>query len=238
MSMMKNSGDRPICQHCHQASGHTCVARVPIFNHLDNDQMDAVTEAIRSLTYQKGDIIYRAGDPSDSLYIVNTGSVRIYRISDSGKEQVVRLLQPGDFTGEYALFSESLHESYAEANEPVTICTIRRNNLQDFLMRYPSIVLKILKTYSARLEQSEKQTTSLATESVGKRLSLYLAELAEASGSDTIRLPMNKKDLASFLGTTPETISRRLADLEAKGLIHKLDPKRFRLLDKNRLENL
>ncbi|MFG6115623.1 Crp/Fnr family transcriptional regulator [Halobacillus sp. MO56] len=239
MDIMKKTGVQPTCQHCHHGdSGHTCVARVPIFNHLDREQMHAITEAIRSVSYKKGEIIYRAGDPSESLYIVNTGSVRIYRISDSGKEQMVRLLQPGYFTGEYALFSESLHESYAEATEPVTICTIQRKELQNFLMRYPSIALKILRTYARRLEESEKQTTSLATESVEKRLALYLADLAIASANDMIRLPMNKKDLASFLGTTPETISRRLGDLEAQGLIKKMDPKRFRILDKDQLQNL
>ncbi|WP_085507065.1 Crp/Fnr family transcriptional regulator [Thalassobacillus devorans] len=237
--METHSDNQPTCRHCHhEGHGHTCVARVPIFNHLDSDQMNAITKAIRSVSYQKGEIIYHAGDPSDSLYIVNTGSVRIYRVSDSGKEQMVRLLHPGDFTGEYALFSESLHESFAEANEPATICTIRRKDLQDFLMRYSSIALNILAAYSRRLEASEKQTTVLATESVEKRLALYLADLAEAADSDIIRLPMNKKDLASFLGTTPETISRRIADLETQNIIKKVNPKTFRILDKGRLESL
>ncbi|HHT62462.1 MAG TPA: cyclic nucleotide-binding domain-containing protein, partial [Clostridia bacterium] len=86
---------------CNHLSGShkSCITRVPIFNHLEKDQMDEIMKAIRTVSYKKGEIIYSAGDRSDSLYIVNTGKIRIYRLSDSGKEQIVRILTPGDFTG-------------------------------------------------------------------------------------------------------------------------------------------
>lgn len=217
--------------HVH-ASHKACLSLVPIFNHLEEEQMDEVMSVTRSVSYKRGEFIYRAGEESDSLSIVNKGSIRIYRLSELGKEQVVRLLNPGDFTGEMALFAESTHESYAEAMMDTKVCMIKRSDLQVFLMKYPSISLKILTEFSNRLEESEKQTTRFATEKVETRIALFLAEcIGSDDRSLEFSLPMNKKNLASYLGTTPETISRKFSFLEEQGLIKQKSHKRIEILD-------
>lgn len=76
--------------HAHDTN-HSCVSLVPIFNHLENDQMDEIMATAQSVTYKKGEIIYHAGDQADSLYIVSKGKIKIYRLSESGKEQLVRI---------------------------------------------------------------------------------------------------------------------------------------------------
>ncbi|MFA5634571.1 MAG: Crp/Fnr family transcriptional regulator [Anaerovoracaceae bacterium] len=198
--------------------------------------MAEITGTILSTTYKKGEIIYHAGEASDSLYIVKSGRIKIYRLSESGKEQLVRFLSTGDFTGELALFSDSVHEAYAEAMENTEICLIRRRDLQTFLMKYPSISLKILTEFSNRLENSEKQTTRVSTEKVETRLALYLAECIDEEGSSMeFVLPMSKRDLASFLGTTPETISRKLADFEDAGYIRQKPQRKIEVVDLDKL---
>lgn len=219
--------------HNHGDEHHeSCVSLVPIFNHLEKGQMDEIMTVTHSVSYKKGESIYCAGDQSDSLYIVSRGRVRIYRLSESGKEQLLRILNPGDFTGELALFSETIHEAYASAMTDTSICTLKRSDLQGLLMRYPSISLKILSEFSSRLDQSEKQTTRFATEKVETRIALFLAECIDPESKSTeIMLPMSKKDLASYLGTTPETISRKLYELEAAGYIKQKTNKKIELLD-------
>lgn len=221
---------------CHQGGcghGHkSCVALVPIFNHLEKEQMEEIGAAIRPLSFCKGEVIYSQGDPSDSLYIVSKGRIRIYRLSESGKEQLLRILDPGDFTGELALFSESLHESCASAMTDVELCTVKRSDLQSLLLKYPSISLKLMAEFSRRLEQSERQTTSFATEKAETRLALFLLDcLLKGDGGKIVTLPMSKKDLASFLGTTPETISRKLLELEEEGLIRQISNKKIEIID-------
>lgn len=213
-------------------SHDTCISVVPIFNHLEVEQMEEVMGVTKSASYKKGEIIYREGDTSDSLYIVSRGKIRIYRLSESGKEQLVRILNPGDFTGELALFREAIHESYAEAMSETSVCMISRMDLQNFLLKYPTISLKILLEFSNRLETSEKQTTRFTTVKVETRLALFLAECIK-SKKDSMEfvLPMSKKDLASYLGTTPETISRKLAKLEDNGYIKQKERKRIKILD-------
>ncbi len=230
------NGHNHKCGHEGHEGHSTCVSRVPIFNHLEDEQMAEITGTILSTTYKKGEIIYHAGEASDSLYIVKSGRIKIYRLSESGKEQLVRFLSTGDFTGELALFSDSVHEAYAEAMENTEICLIRRRDLQTFLMKYPSISLKILTEFSNRLENSEKQTTRVSTEKVETRLALYLAECIDEEGSSMeFVLPMSKRDLASFLGTTPETISRKLADFEDAGYIRQKPQRKIEVVDLDKL---
>ena len=209
-----------------------CVSLVPIFNHLEHAQMEEIHALTQSLSYKKGQELYRPGSQSDGLMIVSEGRVKIYRLSESGKEQLLRLLNPGDFTGESALFNESTHESFAVAMVDTKVCVIKRSDLQALLLKYPVIAMKILSEFSSRLDQSEKQTTRFATERVEMRIALFLIESMDVkSGSDEITLPMSKKDLASYLGTTPETISRKLFEFEDAGLIKQKTNKRIQILD-------
>ena len=209
-----------------------CVSLVPIFNHLEDEQLSEIMGKISSVSFQKGEIIYHAGAKADSLYIVRDGKIKIYRLSESGKEQLVRLLTPGDFTGELALFRETVHESYAEAMVDTQVCMIKRSDLQELLLKYPSISLKILAEFSRRLEVSEKQATLFATEKVEKRIALFLAECINSDQKiKEFKLPMSKKDMASYLGTTPETLSRKLTDLEEAGYIEQLPHRKIKIND-------
>lgn len=234
--MVQQSG----CSHRSDKNAHhgrACVTLVPIFNHLTTEQMDEIMEVVRTVSFKKGEQIYRADDTSDALYIVNRGQVKMYRLAESGKEQLIRILTPGDFTGELALFKQSVHEAYAEAVVDSEICQIRRDDLQQLLIRYPTISLKILTEFSRRLETSEKQTTSLATERVETRIAAFLAECVteDKVNEAAIELPMSRKDLASYLGTTPETVSRKLGEFEELGLIEQLGQRTIRLLDIDQL---
>ncbi|GEQ34231.1 transcriptional regulator [Marinilactibacillus psychrotolerans] len=194
--------------------------------------MDRIARKAHTNHYQKGEFLFRSQEKDDALYIVNRGKVRIYRLSDSGKEQLVRILNPGDFTGEWTLFNpDAVHEEYAEATRDTSVCMIQ--DVQEFLKEYPAISLKLLGEMSQRLESSERQTAQVAVESVITRLVLFLAENVEPEmgNSPTITLPMAKKDIASYLGTTPETISRKFVELEDEGLIQQLSGKRIKIQD-------
>lgn len=219
------------CHHHHHSKD--CVALVPIFNHLEQEQLEEIMQLAKSKTFKKGEMMYHAGEDSDSLYIVHVGRVKIYRLSEAGKEQLVRILLPGDFTGELALFQEVIHESFAEALVDSEICTIQREDLQRLLLKYPTISLKILTEFSNRLDLSERQTTWLATEKVEVRIARYLVESMEQNKStdNAFDLSMSKKDLASYLGTTPETLSRRLAEFEEAGYIKQKGQRHIKILN-------
>lgn len=178
-----------------------------------------VLKKTTSLTYDRGETLFQPGDVSNRLYIVHKGRVKIYRLSENGKEQLVRVLEPGDFTGELTLFNETTVDTYAEALEKTQLCVMEGVDFQQFLLTYPAISLKVLNEISRRLQQSEEQSAQIALEKVETRLALYLARLVEEQKSTSITLPMSQKDVASYLGTTPETINRKLNELVDKGMI-------------------
>ncbi|WP_039042930.1 Crp/Fnr family transcriptional regulator [Sporosarcina sp. ZBG7A] len=210
---------------------HSCIATVPIFNHLTAEEMNEIVKTTNSVSYAKGETIYHAGEPSIGLQIVHKGRLKIYRLSETGKEQLVRILGPGDFTGELSLFSESVNDAYAEALEPVEICAMNRETLQQFLLKYPAISLKMLTEFTSRLLKSEQQSASIAMETVETRIAMYLADQTEEQSTQLITLPMTRKDLASHLGTTPETVSRKLAEFEDAGWIEQERRRKIRVLD-------
>lgn len=208
-----------------------CISIVPIFNHLTALEMKEIVKTTNSVSHPRGHTIYRADEQSEGLYIVHKGRVKIYRLSETGKEQLVRILEPGDFTGELSLFSESVHNAYAEAMEPVELCVMDRDDFQQFLLKYPAISLKVLNEFSTRLSKTEKQAANIAMESVETRVAIYLADLAEEQKNQTITLPTSRKDIASHLGTSPETISRKLTEFEDAGWISQISQRKIKVLD-------
>lgn len=223
--------EKPCCSDSDSHTSHDlCVMRVPIFNHLETEDLHKVTGTIRRVSYARGETVYRPGDVSNKLYVIHKGSLKIYRLTAGGRVQLLRILGPGDFTGELALFSPRQHDDFAQAQEATQVCTIHRDDLQGLMTRYPAIAMRLLAEVSSRLGQSEKQTLN-ATQPVESRIALYLAELSEDQKSLDIELPMSRKDLASYLGTSPETVSRKLTDFEESGWIAQSGRRRIRIND-------
>ncbi len=204
------------CCHCH--TGMPCAAQIGIFQHLDMESLWKISSIAIHRNYSKGTILF-SPEENNGLFLISEGKVKIYEISSSGKEQLHRVLSKGDFCGEDALFSSQESFAFGEAITDVAACYIRREDFLDLLMRYPSISLKLLEEFSRRMRLSDHQTSANTAECVLDRLKSYLLDLSEAQDSTTVQLPMSMKELAAFLSTTPETLSRRMKALEAQGFL-------------------
>src|SRR5690625_2499534 len=215
-----------------------CISKVPIFNHLEPAEMREIMSKSRQMIFKKGEIIYHQGDPLEYLYIVHLGRVKNYQLFESGKEQLLRILEPGEFMGELALFTEKKLDSYAEAMEKTQICAIHRDDMQELMRTYPSIAVKILEQFSNRLDETERLVGQLSSKDVEMRTASYLLRLSDEKESAEIVLPMSKKDLASYLGTTQETISRRLSNFQTNGWIEQKGHRNIKILDKEALSEL
>lgn len=170
---------------------------------------------------KKGELLFHSDELSEHLFIVHKGLVKMYRITENGKEQIIRFVDEGDFIGELSLFSKSVTSSFAEAMEHTEICTIHQQDIHQLLLSYPTISIKILEEFTRRLHETESLIEKLNSQDVEKRVASYLIELIENQVVDKmiIQLPVRKGDLASYLGTSQETLSRRLSTLQNQGLI-------------------
>jgi len=195
-----------------------CVSQVTIFQRLSADQLTSVAQVTRPVMAKKGGTVFSTGEVSQTLYIVNVGQVRLYHLGEDGREQVLRVLNPGDFIGEIALFTDEIHSSYAEATKDSELCTISRASLTALIKQMPPLSMALLGALADRLKTAERQATLLAIPDALPRLAGYLQEIS-GHQSGVIDLPMSKQDLAAYLGMTPESLSRKLRQLVKDGVI-------------------
>ncbi|MGX6979453.1 Crp/Fnr family transcriptional regulator [Vagococcus elongatus] len=201
------------CQH----EIFNCVQTVPIFKHLNQEEMNNIYQIAHTKKYKKGEFVYTSGDLGTALYVVFSGKIKISRLNINGKEQVIRIVAHGDFLGELTLFSATELKENAEVVEDAVMCVISANDFQRMINNYPSITLKILDVMSRRLESAEKTIETINLNSVTQRVSTALLELFD--GKNVVDLPMKKGDLASQIGTSQESLSRTLSSLQTRGII-------------------
>lgn len=201
----------------------SCAARVPFLRALPADALVELSQHMRHVEYEPGTVVALAGEQVDQLIIVAHGRLQTVRTTAQGREQVTRVLRPGDFLGELALFTPSKHESDVIAMEPSTVCVLKRDAVQALLSTHPSVAAGLVEALARRLAQAETTIAELALHDVEGRLAAELLRLvpqdAAAEHDIRVQVPVPWTQIAGRLGTTPESVSRRLKALAARGLI-------------------
>lgn len=214
----------------------TCVAIVPVFSALTPAEQLEVARFARPVRRDRGELVVRPGETSSQLLVVHRGRVKISHVSPLGQEQLLRVLAPGDFIGEAGFLTGAPPEYSATALAPVEMCAFDHADLAALVRAYPSIAVRMLEAVTRRLDEAERMLGQ-ASMDVESRLASYLLDLPARWGADgvaTVELPLTKKNIAALLGTTPETLSRRLAGFAESGLV-RLDGRRVHILDPNGL---
>lgn len=231
------------CQ-CHQEHMSSCVEIVPIFSSLSRQEMLEVESIAIAKKYARGDMIYMEGDQGDRLYVVHRGLVKVFRLSPNGKEQVIRVLGPGEFMGELALFSLVSLTDNAVALEEASLCLIEGTLIKDLMQKHPLIAFKVIEELSKRLESAENLIRDINLHPVEQRLAEALLRMVQeqekgAGGGDSaIVLPMTKGALASQLGMTQETLSRKLSSFQEQGLIELQGARKIVIIDRDGLDEI
>ncbi|MBN9326402.1 MAG: hypothetical protein BGO38_12310 [Cellulomonas sp. 73-145] len=215
------------------ASPDPCVARVPVFAGLSREQQAEVARHVRPVSVEAGQAVVRAGERSPRLLVVHEGRVAVSRTSASGHRTILRVLGPGDVSGEAAFLTGAPAEEDATAVEPSRLCTLEHAELARLLARMPDIGVGMLRAVAAKLTSAERMLAALTSADVGTRVAAYLLDAPSTwdGGRATVHLPLPKNQVAAYLGTTPETLSRRLRALERDGLIEVLPGRDVAILD-------
>lgn len=221
---------------CFKREGKNCIEIVPIFSNLTYEEMMEVARITKEKTFEKGEMLYMAGEKGEKLYVIHSGKVKITRFTESGKEQVIRVLGPGDFMGELSLFSPLPLTDNGEALSKTVACMIDGKKLKELMKKYPTIAFKIMEELSQRLEKAENLIENISLYGVERRLALTLINMANEKGE--VVLKMSKRDLASHLGMSQETLSRKLTAFQDMGIIKLIGHRRIILLDIEALEEI
>jgi len=210
---------------------------IPLFRGLPGNQIEELSKIAIRYSFGKGRIIFSENDEADGFYVLISGRVKIFKLSRDGKEQILHIIEAHEPFGEVPAFAGKRFPAHAEAIEDSITLFFPRDAIVLLIKNDPSLALNMLALLSQRLRQFTVLVEDLSLKEVPQRLAAYILLIKEREKTDCIELNINKKQLASLLGTIPETMSRILSKMVAKGLID-IEGKRIKLIDIKALEEL
>jgi CRP/FNR family transcriptional regulator len=214
------------------------VAEIPLFSGLPRENIEELASIVVDKNTPRNHLIFSEGDLADGFYVVIGGRVKIFKLSLDGKEQIIHIFGPGEPFGEVPVFQGKHFPAHAESLSDCRLFFFPRTAFVSLIKNNPSLALNMLAELSRRLRAMTVMIEDLSLKEAPGRLAAYLLYLSRRSGgSDELMLDIAKVQLASLLGTTPETLSRILGKLVRQGLIESSGP-RIQILDRESLEVL
>ena len=213
------------------------INRIPIFEGLEDAHAEKIESISQIRSFHKDEVIFSEGDPANGFYIVETGKVKIFKLSFDGKEQILHIYGPGNPFGEVPVFEGKSFPAYATAIQNSRLIFLERNRFVQVLSQTPSLAMSMLGMLSKKLREFTVQIENLSLKEVPARLASYILTLsAEQENEDKVALPLSKAQLANLIGTTPETLSRMLKKLSDEGYIS-VEARNISILDKEGLSD-
>jgi CRP/FNR family transcriptional regulator, dissimilatory nitrate respiration regulator len=214
------------------------IAGSSLFEGLPDKELGEIASIAIGKSYQRGETIFFEGDIAVGFYMVAEGRVKIFKMSPAGKEHILHIFGAGEPFGEVPVFHGRPFPASAEALEKTATIYFPRDRFIRLVEANPSIALNMLGVLSLRLRSFTSQIENLSLKEVPARLAGYLLYLSEEQGSAArVDLPITKGQLASLLGTIPETLSRIFAKMSEEGLID-VQGRQIELLDRDGLADL
>jgi CRP/FNR family transcriptional regulator/CRP/FNR family cyclic AMP-dependent transcriptional regulator len=200
------------------------LERVPFLAGLSEDDLRWLADRLRRRKYARGDIIFQKDEPGHALFIIESGSVRIYIPGTQGADLTLAVMGAGDFFGDLSLLDGRPRSASATAASDSVLLSLERSDFTSLLRSRPDAALAVLATIARRLRETDQTASDLAFLDVPGRLARKLIDLAEAGGiqrEDGVALPpgLTQEELANMIGVTRESVNRNLSAFRRRGLI-------------------
>ena len=211
------------------------LRKSPLFANLPPDDLRRVEGIASVRRHAKKESVFREGDRADGFFVVASRRVKVFKLSEEGKEQVLHLLGPGQSFAEATIFEGGTYPAHAEALDETELVYLPKRPFTDMLEKNPRIALRMMASLSRWLKRMTDLVDSIAMRDVETRLVKFLSDEMKGRGvpvkdGAVYVLDVTKNVLASRLGTVPETFSRTLKKLQEEGKIQ-VKGKQIRVLD-------
>jgi CRP-like cAMP-binding protein len=198
---------------------------VPIFSELTDEDIASLGRLSSRRRYPKDQVVFFENEEGDFFFMILEGRIKVTILGDDGREVILTMLSPGDFFGEMALLDNEPRSATAIAVEDTELLSLHRTDFQTVLTDNRSITSALIKSLTARLRKANHQISTLALLDVYGRVARVIAEMARDEGRRLRdgRIAFRRathQEIANRIGTTRETVTRMLKDLERQGLIH------------------
>lgn len=208
-------------------AAHTKLWYLERFRMLDvvpAQQRQVVEKMTRMLEVKRGQRIYIHGDPSDQVFLLKAGVVKIARLGPRQQETILAFLYPGDVFGELAFVDQSPRDHVAEAHEDTVLCALSRDLVIRIAQEAPALGYHITKVMGQRVKRLETRLSELLGKGAAARVAHTLVELAETYGVPDaagvlVPLRLSQSDIGNLVGLTRETVNIVLQDFRQRGLV-------------------
>ena len=200
------------------------LKKVSIFNSLSSEDMKELSRYLLPCTYAKKEFIFSEGDPSEWLYIVKKGKVKITKLSNEGKELILEIVPSHEIFGGIAVVRGFPYPANAVAMEETEALKMSRKNLLSIMDRFPNLMYCMAMNIGDRIKGTHETLKSIALEKVESRIASLLIKLSDKAGEKVpegtaINMKLTKQDIAEMVGTTVETSIRTMSKLTKAGLV-------------------
>ena len=217
------------------------IADDDLFHGLQNDERIAIERVTNVASFPPGHMFFAPDDEGDLVYILQSGRVRLYKLSLEGRALTLLVLEPPAVFGEMAIAGDGRHESFAEALTHCVVGVLHRDDLRTILADRPSLSLRLMTVMTSRLRAMEQKLADIAFKSVPQRLATVLLSLASYSQASTGTPPMvvryTHQQLAEMIGSYRETVTKTIGEFREEGLI-RIEGDAIALTDTARLQAL
>ncbi|MGB2591283.1 MAG: Crp/Fnr family transcriptional regulator [Candidatus Acidiferrum sp.] len=200
------------------------LKKTPLFASLTPSETRDLAARTSRKSFRRDEQLFAEGDPCSGLFLVATGKVRIFKLSPSGRQQILAVEGPGSSFAELPVFDGGNYPATASAMEDTEVLFISRRDFQDFCREHPDVGLKVIAVVGSRLRRLVGIIEELSFTTVRQRLIALILRLAQEEGTPSkagirVELTQSHEDLASELGTVRELVSRNLSRLHAEGFL-------------------
>lgn len=196
-----------------------------LFEQLEKEQLDWLETRSRLRRFPKNSCIYLPADEADGVLLLAEGRVKISSVTADGKQSIMTFIEPGDVFGELSIFEGGEREEYAEATDAATVVLMPAHDLRKVVEENPYLAMGVTRLVGLRRKRIERRLKYLLFHSNRERLVNLLLELARDFGHKKspdqidLRIKLSHQDLASIIGSTRESVTVILGQLQSEGLI-------------------
>jgi len=203
-----------------------CLGQLWMFERLAAEELEALVSAALRKVYDKGEAIFRQGDPADRMFLIKGGRVKLSKVDEDGTETTLDIRKAGDFLGE-TQFNEDEADAYpltAWCMEKTLICGLTQQRFERLVLAYPNIGLQVIRNLSRRVAWLTSRMGSMSATNLEERLYRVLVNVAQEHGEPgpqgvAIHFPLTHEELGFLVGAHRVSITRALKDLRDTGRI-------------------
>ena len=196
------------------------LQQVEIFQGLSTEELEALSASSTSRSFPKNTVVIHENDPADSLFIIESGKVKVYCSDKNGKEFIMNTLGHGDYFGELALLDDDRRSASVRTMEKADFCIIYKQDFNQVLDQHPNIAKTLIRNITRRVRALTEKVKSLALQDVYGRVTKVLNSLAtERNDEFYVEEKLTQQDIADRVGASREMVARILKDLTIGGYI-------------------